>query len=141
LANAKMLKRINRSKADFYVAELLRRADEINANHELLYRVKRITAFGSYISDAADLGDIDIAVELEFKLPSEQRAEANKARAEASGRLNLSLLDRLSFGESEVKRLLRGRNRYISFTNHGDLVKLRTPTKDIYPRSEGACDH
>jgi hypothetical protein len=141
LANAKMLKRINRSKADFYVAELLRRADEINANHELLCRVKRITAFGSYITDAADLGDIDIAVKLEFKLPSEQRAEANKARAEASRRLNLSLLDRLSFGESEVKHLLRGRNRYISFTNYDDLEKLRTPTKDIYPRPEGACDH
>jgi hypothetical protein len=42
LANVKMLKRINRSKANFYVTELLRRADDINANLELLYREKRI---------------------------------------------------------------------------------------------------
>jgi hypothetical protein len=140
LANVKMLKRISRSKADLYVAELLRRADDINANPELLYRVKRITAFGSYITDAADLGDIDIAVELEFKLPREQRVEANKARAKASGRLYLSLLDELSFGEREVKRLLRGRNRYISLTSYDSLKELRAPTKDIYPRPEGAPD-
>jgi len=140
LANVKMLKRINRSKANFYVTELLRRADDINANLELLYRVKRITAFGSYITDAADLGDIDIAVELEFKLSREQRVEANKARARASGRLNLSLLDELSFGEREVKQLLRGRNRYISVTNYDSLEKLRTPTKDIYPRPEDERD-
>jgi predicted nucleotidyltransferase len=141
LANVKMLKRINRSKADLYVAELLRRADDINANAELLYRVKRITAFGSYITDAADLGDVDIAVELECKFPSGQRVEANKARARASGRLNLSLFDELSFGEREVKRLLRGRNRYISLTNYDSLEELRTPTKDIYPRPQGACDY
>src|SRR6516162_8977430 len=81
LANALMIKRITRGKADHYVAELLQRADDINANPDLLYRVKRITAFGSYISDAADLGDIDIAVELENKVPAGQRSEANRARA------------------------------------------------------------
>jgi hypothetical protein len=138
LANVKMLKRINRWKADLYVAELLQRADDINANPELLYLVKRITAFGSYITDAADLGDIDIAVELECKLPSGQRVEANKARAKASGRLNLSLIDELFFGEKEVKRLLRGRNRYISVTTYNSLETLGTVTKDIYPRPEGA---
>jgi hypothetical protein len=69
LVNAKMIKRISRAKANLYVAELLQRADDINANPDLLYRVKRITAFGSYITDAADLGDIDIAVELECKIP------------------------------------------------------------------------
>ena len=85
LVNAKMIKRINRAKADLYVAELLQRADDINANPDLLYRVKRITAFGSYITDTADLGDIDIAVELECKIPEGQRIEANRARAKASG--------------------------------------------------------
>jgi len=52
----------------------------------------------------------------------------------------LSLLDELSFGEREVKQLLRGRNRYISVTNYDSLEKLRTPTKDIYPRLEDERD-
>ena len=35
LVNAKLIKRINRSKADFYVAELLQRADDINAKADI----------------------------------------------------------------------------------------------------------
>jgi hypothetical protein len=38
LANAKLIKRITRAKANLYVAELLQRADEINANPDLVYR-------------------------------------------------------------------------------------------------------
>ena len=96
LANAKMIKRIDRAKADLYVAELLQRADDINANPDLLYRVKRITAFGGYITDAADLGDIDIAVELECKVPAEQRVKANQAIAQAITTSNLRRLASLS---------------------------------------------
>jgi hypothetical protein len=129
-----MIKRITRAKADLYVAELLQRADDINANPDLLYRVKRITAFGSYITDAADLGDIDIAVELEDKVPAGQRSEANRARAAASGRKNLSWNDQVTFGEREVDRLLKGRNPYVSLFSYIDFQRLNTPAKVIYPR-------
>ena len=134
LANALMIKRITRGKADHYVAELLQRADDINANPDLLYRVKRITAFGSYITDAAELGDIDIAVELENKVPAGQRSEANRARAVASGRENLSWNDQLTFGEREVERLLKGRNPYVSLILYSDFQRLDTPAKVVYPR-------
>jgi hypothetical protein len=134
LANALMIKRITRAKAALYVAELLQRADDINANPDLLYRVKRITAFGSYITDAAGLGDIDIAVELENKVPAGQRSEANRARAVASGRKNLSWNDQLTFGEREVERLLKGRNPYVSLILYSDFQRLNSPAKVIYPR-------
>jgi len=137
LANAKMIKRIDRAKADLYVAELLQRADDINANPDLLYRVKRITAFGGYITDAADLGDIDIAVELECKVPPEQRVKANQARAKAPGRKSLSFFEKDTFGEREVDLLLKGRNPYISLTYYDSLQRLNTQTKVIYPRPEG----
>jgi hypothetical protein len=129
-----MIKRITRAKADLYVAELLQRADDINANPDLLHRVRRITALGSYITDATDLGDIDIAVELEDKVPAGQRSEANRARAAASGRKNLFLNDELTFGEREVKRLLKGRNPYVSLILYSDFQRLDTPAKVIYPR-------
>jgi predicted nucleotidyltransferase len=137
LVNAKLIKRINRAKAEFYVAELLQRADDINANPDLLYRVKRITAFGSYITDAADLGDIDIAVELECKVPPEQIVQANQARARALGRKSLSFSEELSVGQREVDLLLKGRNPYISLIFYDSLQRLNTPTKVIYPRPEG----
>jgi hypothetical protein len=129
-----MIKRITRAKADLYVAELLQRADDINANPDLLHRVRRITALGSYITDATDLGDIDIAVELEDKVPAGQRSEANRARAATSGRKNLFLNDELTFGEREVKRLLKGRNPYVSLILYSDFQRLDTPAKVIYPR-------
>jgi hypothetical protein len=131
LANAKMIKRITRAKA----AELLQRADDINANPDLLYRVKRITAFGSYITDAIDLGDIDIAVELENKVPAGQRSEANRARTAASGQKNLSLNDELTFGEREVKRLLKDRNPYVSLILYNDFVPQLG--QDVEPRRAG----
>jgi hypothetical protein len=60
LATMRWLKRIPRARAEQTVAELSERAKEINTNPELITFVERIYAFGSYITDAADLGDIDV---------------------------------------------------------------------------------
>jgi hypothetical protein len=60
--------------------------------------------------------------------------EANRTRAAASGQKNLSLNDELTFGEREVKRLLKDRNPYVSLILYNDFQRLNTPAKVIYPR-------
>jgi hypothetical protein len=48
LAAAKFIPPINRAKANRIVAEFLQRVDAINANNELLMRVKEVRAFGRF---------------------------------------------------------------------------------------------
>ncbi len=63
LSSAKLLKPINRAKADELIKELLARVEAVNADPELLETVTRVSAFGSYITDRPDLGDIDLVVD------------------------------------------------------------------------------
>jgi hypothetical protein len=67
LAAAVFLKRIARAKGERIIADLLDRADIINADPDLLYRVATIDVFGSYITDAPELGDLDLVLTLKFK--------------------------------------------------------------------------
>src|ERR1700704_108758 len=50
---------IPRATADQIVADMLKRARAINRNPKLLVYVRTISVFGSYLTDAQDLGDID----------------------------------------------------------------------------------
>jgi hypothetical protein len=75
---------------------------------ELPYRVPKVHAFGSFITDAPDLGDIDLAFKLESKQAEIEQAgggwiAALLARAEASGK-RLSYVRKVGYGEIEVRR-------------------------------------
>ena len=136
LAAALFMKRLDRAKADWLVAGLLDRADAINADSDLVYRVAAIDAFGSYITNTDDIGDIDVTVTLEFKREKGSIVEANKARAEASGRVSMSYDRELTFGEHEVKQRLRARSPYISIVS--EMVVADAPKRRIYPRAPRA---
>jgi hypothetical protein len=134
---ARLLKRIDRKKADMLVADFVRRAREINARPELLMMVKEVRAFGSYITERTDLGDVDLAVRLERK-PVENWVERSIERAEASGLKGLLYIDEVTFGEREVMRILKARNRYIEIHSMDDLEKRGIEGRRIYiaPSSE-----
>jgi hypothetical protein len=63
LSNVRLLPRIPRAKAEEIVADMLARARTINDTPGLLFWISKITAFGSFITDAEDVGDIDLSVE------------------------------------------------------------------------------
>jgi hypothetical protein len=137
LCCARKIKRFDRATAERYVAELLDRADAINANPDLLCRVKRIVAYGSFIRKDADLGDIDLVAELERKIDDgASYVEVSKARCEAAG---LDYYNVWDYGKLEVDRLLRARKRYLQLIvgyHHESqrLDELGCPTRQIYPR-------
>jgi predicted transcriptional regulator len=134
LSNVRLIKRIDRAKANKIIADMLQRADEINANQDMIYHIAAIDAFGSYITDANDLGDIDLTVILDFKKEKGDIVDANTARAEASGRSGLNFLNILTFGRHEVLRHLKGRNPYISLMDVDGLDNVTF--KRIYPRDK-----
>jgi hypothetical protein len=135
LSNARFMKRISRAKANAIIEDMLHRADAINANSDLIYWVAELRAFGSFITDITDLGDIDVAAELHFKKEKGDISEANKVRAKRSGRwASLSIMGWYCFGELEVLSLLRARSRYISLQPMDHVKKLGCQTKLLYPR-------
>jgi hypothetical protein len=118
LAAANLTKRFDRAKADNEVAALIARANEINARDELVFFVHKITAFGSYLTDSNDLGDIDLVVEVAPR--REQTTDESRYRADNSGK-TLDFSASLNYGSSEVLQLLRARKTRLSFSTHSTL--------------------
>jgi predicted nucleotidyltransferase len=111
LAHVSFAKRITRRKAETLLAELIGRAEAINADPELMYRVVEVRVFGSYLTDASDLGDLDVAFELARRNPQRDIIEENLERAERSGKTRITRVDHLGYGEVEVTKMLRGKGR------------------------------
>jgi hypothetical protein len=63
-AKKKKNMKISRERADGYLKGLVYRAQLINATTEFVDGISRLAVFGSYMTDKAILGDLDIAVEL-----------------------------------------------------------------------------
>jgi len=134
LGATRMLKRIPRAKADEMVAELIERARAINANSELLHWVLELRAFGSYITTSPDLGDVDIAFQLERRPVEGNWIEANRKRAVASGK-HVRWPNDLTYGGQEVLLLLKGRNQHLTLHEVEELDRLKFETRVTYQRS------
>jgi predicted nucleotidyltransferase len=108
------------------VAELLARADAINADADAFYRVKAIWAYGSYVKGAAELGDIDLMVDLTHDGSAAYHALAD----DQYERLGASdLLER------RAKRRLRGGNRHLHLIWHKS-EEVTGPVEQIYPQAK-----
>jgi hypothetical protein len=138
LAATRLLPRINRAKAERIVADLVKRAEAINAFADGFMRVVEIRAFGSYITDADDLGDIDVEVTWERRTPPGGMGwvEWNLKMAGLAGRTR-SYIDMLGYGENEARRWLKGRERYLSIMDSGQLKRLGCDSRRIFPVEEG----
>src|SRR5208282_1172429 len=64
LGFAKASKPVSRVTADRVLGEFLDRVSGVNGHSELAYHVESVIVFGSYLSNARRLNDLDIAVEL-----------------------------------------------------------------------------
>jgi len=132
LAAKRLIRRIPRAKGEGMVADLLTRARSINESPQLLCRISKITVFGSFVTDAEDLGDIDVSVEIKRKHVEGMRwTEAAVSRTEASGR-QLDYSEKLAYPEREVMLLLKNRNRYIQFCSPIMLEDFDTPKRVIF---------
>jgi len=120
-AAARLLKPIPRSKAHRIVRDLLARVEEANARDDLTHFVGEVRAFGSYITDAREVGDVDLAVSFIAKPPpyGKRLAEWHLERARHSGRFFGSYIDELLYSQNEVRRLVKGRNQYVRNPTEG----------------------
>ena len=85
LAYASAAKPIHRKTAEGILAEFMERVHAVNATPEYLYRVDGVILFGSFLSDVEQLGDVNVAVNLESKARGEvEFQEWSTARTHAA---------------------------------------------------------
>jgi hypothetical protein len=132
LACSSLLPPLTRAKADALMAAFLQRIVEVNANEDFCWGVAEVDAYGSYITDANTLSDIDLNIALKAK-----ERELYERWKERVGFENYWIMDpRLPSPEREVKKFLRARCPYF----HIDWIPwsmkdepLEWPRKRIWP--------
>ena len=132
LCNALFIKRIERTKADKMLADLIERASAINARPDLAVGIGKIRVFGSYLTRKRDLGDIDLVVEYVRKAPGGEFVEWSLRRARESGRQFSNFGEELLFGEREVALLLRNRNAYLSLHTLDEMKSIKARSRVIF---------
>ncbi len=143
LAIAKFNKPVTRRTAERALAALLERVDTVNGpDAPFAYRVERVVVFGSYLTDAQRLGDVDVALVLRVKFDdggssksaAQQEAEAQRIEAAlAAGRRFPHFVARLAWPENEVQLFLRAGSRVLSFHDRDDPILEQVETRQVFP--------
>lgn len=137
LTNANALRSLPRGKATQILEKFLGRVEQVNADPYYLYRVSKVVLFGSYLSEKEALGDIDLAIELSPKEPDKERFGqliTNRSREAAeNGRRFSTFVDELTWPDTEVRRFLKGKSRYISLHSTGDGVLKTCAQRVLFP--------
>ena len=111
LANASAAPLISRATATKTLTDWTARASAINADPEYAYVVSRITVFGSYLSDAPRLSDVDVSIQLRRRHSDPDMQAAVEAQAKRRNPKFYSLLEDIGRPEREVWKLLKKRSR------------------------------
>jgi len=140
LANALFSKPVSRQSAERTMRDFLDRVGKVNSNSYFLYRVQKAVVFGSFLSDAPFIGDLDIAVDL---CPREndprKHSELIRARANEAvivGRGFSNFVEAFQFAEQEVIMFLKSRSRILQLTRCDDGVLNIAESRVIFESPE-----
>jgi predicted nucleotidyltransferase len=136
-------KAISRKAAATKLAEFLQRVDAVNRNVEFINRITHVYVFGSFLSGATELSDIDVAYATERRYFGEQysqQAEKRRDMASANGRNFGTMMDRIGWPETEILLFLRARSRALSLHHAAELQKLGCPFREVFPKNEMTDD-
>lgn len=134
--------RYSRAEADAAVTGVLDRVRMIEADQALLYGVKRLAIYGSYLGKSETVGDVDIAYELEPRFSGEPDFAATMRFLDEHP-VPDDLEDR---GTDEwaawaTLRLLADRDNVygdglVQISKWEDIVRLGSPMRQIHPHLE-----
>ncbi len=119
LANATARKPITRRTAERLIADFLKRVREINTCDDYMYRVKQVIIFGSYLSDGATLGDVDLSIMLE-----DLYNDASEREARRKERVNYALQEGRSFRSFTEMLIWPYEEVFKKLKNHSPTLSL-----------------
>ncbi len=120
-ANATAARPIHRGTAERVLREFLDRVNAINASKEYAFSIRGAILFGSMLSNAERLGDVDVAIDLQPRISDpihrHMLCERRRRLAEKQGRTFSSMVRRALWPRDEVLLQLKARSRSLSL--HG----------------------
>jgi len=133
IKNVRFTKPITKEKADKMIKELIERIKILNSDDYHLSKVEELYAFGSYITDSKDYGDIDLAFDLKRKRKhsTKEYTKLCYERQRKGGFRNLSDLYSFPFFE-EPLRFLKKQIPQLSFHSIEDAKQVTKNFKLIW---------
>jgi predicted nucleotidyltransferase len=131
---------LKRATAERKLREFMARVEQVNQSEEFAYRVKRVVLFGSYLTDAERVNDIDLAVQLAprwdgFDVGRQYQKEQERVRlARRHRKRNAFAVEQWPW--REVFLFLKGRSRAFSFHGIDDPILRGIPKRVLYPPEE-----
>jgi predicted nucleotidyltransferase len=120
-ANATAAKPIYRQTAERVLKEFIDRVDAVNISNEYAFRVRGVVLFGSILSTADRLGDVDVAVDLQPSISEprqfKQLCDRRRRLAQEKGRAFSTVASWAMWPRNEVLLQLKARSRSLSL--HG----------------------
>jgi len=127
-ANATAAKPISRGTAERVLREFTNRVNAVNASKEYAFKVESAVLFGSMLSGADRLGDVDIAIDLQRRISDSaefrQHCDRRRHLAEEQGRAFSTAIDWATWPEKEVVLQLKARSRSLSLHGFDQLVEM-----------------
>jgi hypothetical protein len=128
LANATAAKPIYRRTAERVLGEFMGRVDAVNASKEYAFRIRGAVLFGSMLSCADRLGDVDVAIDLKprFSDPIRRKQLCNRRRrlAQEQGRVFATGTSWALWPRNEVLIQLKACSRSLSLHVFDQLTQL-----------------
>jgi len=145
LGLASAAKPVTRKTANRIFSEFMDRVRQVNSDSSYLVKVQKVLVFGSYLTDAIRINDIDVAVELTWKenhpmvLNEEDKAQLAlnlSIMAEDKGKKFSSFIDRLEWPEHEVRLFLKSRSRTLSIHSIHDEILNRVEYRVFFQNNK-----
>lgn len=127
VARASAARRITRTTAQIALEEFMERVHVVNANNRYLYEVKSAAVFGSYLESREDLGDLDIAIDLQPRISMDKEGkwiDVFREHAWQSGRSFSTFEAEVDWPRREVLFVLKSRKRSISIQSWISFVEM-----------------
>ena len=127
-ANATAAKPISRRTAERVLRQFMDRVNAVNASKEYAFRVKSVVLFGSMLSYADRLGDVDVAIDLQRRISDSakfrQQCDRRRHLAEERGRAFSTAIDWATWPKTEVVLQLKARSRSLSLHGFDQLMEM-----------------
>ena len=139
LAQANFMKPISRERADRILTDFLRRVAAVNGDPYYFIGVNKVEGFGSYLSDAKFVNDIDLIVHYEWKgnLSYDERGRLSQLRsheAQKRGRKFRNIAEEVTWPTQEVTLYIRAKEPRLSLHSVSDGITEVVQKKVVYER-------
>lgn len=120
---------VTRKTAQMSLDAFMRRVNEVNRDPRYLCFITKVVVFGSFLKNVDRLGDVDVAVDMDYRIPRDKNLwKAVQKYAEDSGRNFQTFEAEHAWPMREIKLLLKARKRTIRIESWYSFTQMeKTP--------------